>query len=49
MVSVEDNELMTRVGPGTPAGELLRRYWHPICPTAELSERSPKKRIRVLG
>jgi hypothetical protein len=23
-----DNEILTRLGPGTPAGELLRRYWH---------------------
>lgn len=49
MVSREDNETMTRVGPGTPAGELLRRYWHPICPSADLGPQSPKKRIRLLG
>ena len=30
MLSVEQNERLTRVGPGTPAGEWLRRYWHPI-------------------
>ena len=29
-LSVEENEMFTRVGPGTPAGEMLRRYWHPI-------------------
>ena len=28
----EDEEL-TRVGPGTPCGEYLRRFWHPICGT----------------
>ena len=49
MLSKEDNELLTRIGPGTPAGNLLRRYWHPICPVSELSEQSPKKRLRVLG
>jgi 5,5'-dehydrodivanillate O-demethylase len=49
MVSTQENEAMTRVGPGTPAGELLRRYWHPICPAVELSEQAPKKRIRLLG
>ena len=27
MISQEQNELMTRVGPGTPAGKLLRNYW----------------------
>ena len=30
MISIEENELLTRVGPDTPMGELLRRYWHPI-------------------
>ena len=29
MLSTEDNELLTRVGPGTPMGELLRRFWMP--------------------
>ena len=29
MLSPEDNELVTRVGPGTPMGEVLRRYWIP--------------------
>ncbi len=49
MLSPEDQELLTRVGPGTPCGELLRRYWLPICPAAELSAKNPKKRVRVLG
>jgi len=49
MLSREDNELLTRVGPGTPCGELLRRYWMPICPMAELTEAAPKKRVRILG
>jgi hypothetical protein len=30
MLTPEENEMLTRVGPGTPAGELLRRYWHPV-------------------
>ena len=30
MLSKEENELLTRVGPGTPAGEMLRRYWWPV-------------------
>lgn len=49
MVSQSENELMTQIGPGTPAGDLLRRYWHPICPVTELPSDNPKKRIRVLG
>jgi phthalate 4,5-dioxygenase len=31
VLSAEDNEILTRVGPGTPMGELLRRYWIPAC------------------
>ena len=48
MLTREENELLTRVGPGTPMGDLLRRYWHPIAPAAELDER-PTKEIRLLG
>ena len=29
---------LTRVGPGIPEGELLRRYWHPVCRSAELDK-----------
>src|SRR5687768_7061315 len=49
MLSKEENELLTRVGPGTPCGELMRRYWHPVCATAELTPERPKKRVRLLG
>jgi 5,5'-dehydrodivanillate O-demethylase len=49
MLTVEQNERLTRVGPGTPMGELLRRYWHPIAPSAELDEENPTKEVRLLG
>jgi 5,5'-dehydrodivanillate O-demethylase len=49
MLSQEDNEVLTRVGPGTPAGELLRRYWHVVAAAAELSDEKPKKKVRILG
>lgn len=45
----EENERLTRVGPGTPAGELLRRYWHPIAVARELTEANPTVFVRVLG
>jgi 5,5'-dehydrodivanillate O-demethylase len=45
----EENELLTRVGPGTPAGELFRRYWHPIAVARELTDERPTKFIRFLG
>src|SRR5579872_1127282 len=49
MLSQEENERLTRVGPGTPAGELLRRYWHPVAVAQELTDANPTKFVRVLG
>ncbi|MDE3075554.1 MAG: Rieske 2Fe-2S domain-containing protein [Chloroflexota bacterium] len=48
MLSQEANERLTRVGPGTPCGELMRRYWAPISPLAQLLE-EPVRRVRLLG
>ncbi|HEX2725492.1 MAG TPA: aromatic ring-hydroxylating dioxygenase subunit alpha [Beijerinckiaceae bacterium] len=45
----EENEMLTRVGRGTPAGELLRRYWHPVSIAGELTEQKPTKRVTLLG
>jgi len=42
-----DNEILTRVGPGTPGGELLRRYWWPIW-FSELTTDKPVP-VRLLG
>ena len=50
MLSVEDNERVTRVGPGTPAGELLRRYWMPAALSSELVEKDGAPvRVKLLG
>jgi 5,5'-dehydrodivanillate O-demethylase len=48
MLTPEENEMLTRVGPGTPAGELLRRYWHPVAIASELTEDNPVKFVRIL-
>ena len=48
MLSEADNRLLTEVGPGTPMGELLRRYWMPIAAVAELDE-TPTKQVRLMG
>ena len=48
MLSEELNERLTRVGPGTPGGELLRRYWWPVAASAEIASR-PAKKVRLLG
>lgn len=39
---------LARIEKGTPAGDLLRRYWHPVGCAAELKDR-PTKKIRILG
>ena len=49
MLTREENESLTRVGPGTPMGELLRRYWHPVAVAKELTEENPTKFVRILG
>jgi phthalate 4,5-dioxygenase oxygenase subunit len=50
MLSQADNELLTRSGPGTPMGELLRRFWMPALLSEELAERDgPPKKIKILG
>ena len=48
MLSTQENAELTQVGPGTPMGDLMRRYWHPIAATAELDER-PTKAVRLMG
>ena len=50
MLSKADNEFLTRSGPGTPMGDLLRRFWMPALLSEELPERDgPPKKIRILG
>ncbi len=34
----EENVRLTHVGSGTPMGELMRRYWHPVCMSSELAD-----------
>jgi phenylpropionate dioxygenase-like ring-hydroxylating dioxygenase large terminal subunit len=49
MLSTEQNELVTRIGPGTPCGELMRRYWQPAALSEELTGKRPVKPVRLLG
>lgn len=49
MISERDNELLTRVGPGTPMGTLMREYWVPACASAELAPDGPPMRLMLLG
>src|SRR5437879_4937982 len=49
MLTQEEQELLTHFGPGTPAGELLRRYWHPVAIARELTDEQPTMFVRVMG
>jgi phthalate 4,5-dioxygenase oxygenase subunit len=49
MISQEQNDRMTRIGPGTPAGKLLRNYWQPVALKEELDGERPVKAVRLLG
>ena len=49
MISAEQNDRITRVGPGTPAGTLLRHYWQPVALSEELSGPRPARAVRLMG
>jgi phthalate 4,5-dioxygenase oxygenase subunit len=49
MLSREENELLCRVGPGTPMGQMLRRYWIPATPTEGLEAGGAPRPVRLLG
>jgi phthalate 4,5-dioxygenase oxygenase subunit len=49
MLTDADNALITRIGPGTPAGALLRRYWFPLAQSATLVAGDAPRRVRLLS
>jgi phthalate 4,5-dioxygenase len=49
VLSKEDNELLTQTGPGTPGGELMRRYWQPVAVATDLPEGSAPQPVRLLS
>ncbi len=50
MLTPSDNNLLTRVDPGTPMGDLMRRYWLPALLPTELPEADGAPiRLRLLG
>ena len=38
MLTAEENKFLTQVGPGTPGGNMLRMYWHPINLSREIND-----------
>jgi phthalate 4,5-dioxygenase oxygenase subunit len=50
MLTKEENERLTRTGPGTPMGNVLRRYWVPAVLSAEIAEPDcPPVKVKLLG
>jgi len=49
MLSAEQNDLITRIGPGTGAGKLMRSYWQPAALVDELAGNRPVKPVQLLG
>lgn len=49
MISAEQNDLITRIGPGTPAGKLMRLYWQPVALADGLASDRPVKAVKLLG
>ena len=50
MLTPTDNEYLTRIGPGTPMGKLLRQFWTPFLPSRDLPGNDGiPKRVRLLG
>ena len=55
-MNAEQNQLITRIGPGTPCGALMRQYWQPVALLDEFDARldplmatRPVKAVRLLG
>lgn len=49
MMTKEENDLLTRTGPQTPGGQLLRRYWQPVALAEELSSGGAPLTVKILG
>jgi phenylpropionate dioxygenase-like ring-hydroxylating dioxygenase large terminal subunit len=49
MTSAAESEILTRVGPGTPLGDMMREYWVPALMSSELTADAPPVRLMLLG
>ena len=49
MASAAQNKMMTRIGPGTAAGAVLRSYWQPVALSDELDGARPVRPVNILG
>jgi phthalate 4,5-dioxygenase oxygenase subunit len=49
MITQGENDALTQSGPGTPCGEMMRRYWQPVALCEELPSGSAPLKVRILG
>ncbi len=49
MITQEENERLTQTGPGTPCGDLMRRYWQPAALTEELPAGGAPRKVKLLS
>jgi phenylpropionate dioxygenase-like ring-hydroxylating dioxygenase large terminal subunit len=49
MLTLEENDLLTRTAPGTPGGALLRQYWQPVALTEELPANGAPLPVRIMS
>ena len=50
MLSTEENKILTQVGPGTPVGDVMRRYWMPALLSTDIPQADcPPVRLKLLG
>ena len=50
MTTREQNDFLTQAGPGTPMGNLMRRYWIPALLSSEIAQPDcPPVRLKLLG
>ena len=49
MLTADDNDLVTRIGPGTAGGDVIRSYWLPFLLSNEIRPDGPPLRIRLMG
>ena len=49
MTTARENEVLTRVGPDTPMGALMREYWIPVALSSEIKADGPPLRLMALG
>lgn len=49
MLTAAENELLVRVGPGTPGGTLMRKFWHPVLKSVVAEPGGEPHQVRLLG